>query len=220
MQAAHAGQCWMPKDSWNSAGKILPFAAREQAAGEPTAKNREASARRAVFNAEALPWVNNLFRSALRMTRDRARAEDAVQETMLQAWKSFDRFHAGTNCRAWLYKILFHCVKYQRRKWLRFPTLVGDDSTLETTLASPAPIPESLQDGDILRALDRIPQEFRALVLLVDVEEFAYKDAAEILGIPIGTVMSRLSRGRKLLREQLADVARAYGIVKDKGQGI
>jgi RNA polymerase sigma-70 factor (ECF subfamily) len=216
MQAAHAERYWMPKDSWNSAGKILPFAAREQPARERAAG--DASARRAAFNAEALPWTNDLFRAALRMTGDRARAEDAVQETMLQAWKSFDRFSAGTNCRAWLYKILFHCVKYQRRKWLRFPTLGGDDSTLEATLASPAPVPDSLQDGDILRALDRIPHEFRALVLLVDVEEFAYKDAAEILGVPIGTVMSRLSRGRKLLREQLADVARAYGILKDKGQ--
>jgi RNA polymerase sigma-70 factor (ECF subfamily) len=212
MQAARAEQYWMPKESWNSAGKILSLGAREKAT------KVDVDARRAAFDAEALPWANDLFRAALRMTGGRAQAEDAVQETMLQAWKSFDRFHAGTNCRAWLYKILFHCAKYQRRKWLRFPSLGADDATLETTLASPVQIPESLEDADILRALDRIPPEFRALVLLVDVEEFAYKDAAEILGIPIGTVMSRLSRGRKLLREQLADVARAYGIVKDKGQ--
>jgi RNA polymerase sigma-70 factor (ECF subfamily) len=210
MQAVHAREYWMPKESWNSAGKILPFPAREQVAG--------AEARRAAFNAEAMPWANDLFRTALRMAGDRARAEDAVQETMLQAWKSFDRFEAGTNCRAWLYKILFHVVKYQRRKWLRFPSSGADDAAVEASLASPVPVPESLQDMDILRALDGIPREFRALILLVDVEEFAYKDAAEILGIPIGTVMSRLSRGRKLLREQLADVARAYGIVKDKGQ--
>ena len=208
----------MPKDPWNSAGKILPFVGREQAAADRRARDADAIARRSAFDAEAMPWVNDLFRSAVRMTGDRARAEDALQETMLQAWKSFDRFSSGTNCRAWLYKILFHCVKYQRRKWLRFPTLGGDESTLEATLASPTPVPDALQDEDILRALDRIPQEFRALVLLVDVEEFAYKDAAEIIGVPIGTVMSRLSRGRRLLREQLADVARAYGIVKDKGQ--
>lgn len=206
----------MPKESWNSAGKILPVTDRKQAAGVTAVKDN--AARRAAFHAEALPWTNDLFRTALRMTGDRARAEDAVQDAMLQAWKSFDRFQAGTNCRAWLYKILFHCVKYQRRKWLRFPSLGGDDATLETTLASPVPVPESLEDEDILRALDKIAREFRALVLLIDVEEFAYKDAAEILGIPIGTVMSRLSRGRKLLRGQLADVARAYGIVKDKGQ--
>src|SRR6185437_264541 len=218
MQAVHAEEYWMPKESWNSVGKILPFATREQAPGAAATKHR-AETRRVAFNAEALPWTNDLFRTALRMTGDRARAEDAMQETMLQAWKSFDRFHAGTNCRAWLYKILFHCVKYQRRRWLRFPSFSGDDATLEATLASPAPVPEALRDEDILRALDRIPREFRALVLLVDVEEFAYKDAAEILAIPIGTVMSRLSRGRKLLREQLADVARAYGILKDKGQG-
>ena len=218
MQAVCAEEYWMPKESWNSAGKILPFAAPEQIAGKRVAED-SAHARRAAFNTEALPWTNDLFRTALRMTGDRSRAEDAVQETMLQAWKSFDRFHAGTNCRAWLYKILFHCVKYQRRKWLRFPSFSGDDTSLEATLASPLSVPESLRDEDILRALDVIPQDFRALVLLVDVEEFAYKDAAGILGIPIGTVMSRLSRGRKLLREQLKDVARAYGIVKDKGQG-
>src|SRR5438445_411251 len=105
MQAAHAGQYWMPKDSWNSAGKMLPFGAREHGTGEQATKDRAARARRAAFNGEAMPCVNDLFRSALRMTGDRARAEDAVQETMLQAWKSFDRFQSGSNCRAWLYKI-------------------------------------------------------------------------------------------------------------------
>ncbi|HWD99309.1 MAG TPA: sigma-70 family RNA polymerase sigma factor [Bryobacteraceae bacterium] len=194
---------------WGSANKIVPFAAQE----------RKAESRRAAFDAEALPHARDLFRAALRMTSDRARAEDAVQETFLQAWKSFDRFDAGTNCRAWLYKILFHCVKHQRRKWFRFPSASQDESVVEATLASPPPIPDSLEDADILTALDRIPAEFRALILLVDVEEFTYKEASEIAGVPIGTVMSRLSRGRKLLREQLADVARAYGIVKEKGLG-
>jgi RNA polymerase sigma-70 factor, ECF subfamily len=224
MQAAHAGEYWIPTESQDSAGRIVPFRTREvaagkSAAGKEAAKAQQAEDRRAEFSAEALPWANDLFRSALRMTGDRVRAEDALQETFLQAWKSFGRFDAGTNCRAWLYTILFRCVSNQRRKWLRFPSFGGDNDKLETTLASPVRVPDTLEDRDILRALDRIPEEFRALVLLVDVEQFAYKEAAEILGIPIGTVMSRLSRGRKLLREQLADVARAYGIVKDKGQG-
>ena len=83
---------------------------------------------------------------------------------------------------------------------------------LEANLVAPAIIPDQLKDEDILAALDRIPAEFRSVVLLVDVEEFAYKEAAEILSVPIGTVMSRLSRGRKLLREQLTEVARSYGI--------
>jgi RNA polymerase sigma-70 factor (ECF subfamily) len=164
------------------------------------------------FEAEAMPHLNDVFRTAVRMLGDRARAEDVAQEAYLQAWKSFGRFEAGTNCRAWLFKILFHCVQHHRRKWFRFPLLKETEGFLEANLAAPAPVPEMLKDAEILSALDKIPAEFRAVVLLVDVEEFAYKEAAEILSIPIGTVMSRLSRGRKLLREELADVARSYGI--------
>ena len=143
---------------------------------------------------------------------DRARGEDLVQEVFLQAWKSFNRFEPGTNCRAWLFKILFHCANHSRRKWFRFPLLKPAEEFLESNLAFTPSIPDRLTDGEILAALDRIPADFRSVVLLVDVEEFSYKDAAEILSVPIGTVMSRLSRGRKLLREQLGEVARTYGI--------
>jgi len=166
----------------------------------------------AQFEAEALPHLNDLFRTAVRILGDRSRAEDVAQEVYLQAWKSFDRFESGTNCRAWLFKILFHCVNHHRRKWFRFPVLKETEEFLEANLVAPSPIPDQLKDEDILAALDRIPAEFRSVVLLVDVEEFAYKEAAEILSVPIGTVMSRLSRGRKLLREQLTEVARSYGI--------
>ena len=166
----------------------------------------------AQFEAEALPHLNDLFRTAVRILGDRNRAEDVAQEVYLQAWKSFDRFESGTNCRAWLFKILFHCVNHHRRKWFRFPVLKETEEFLEANLVAPSPIPDQLKDEDILAALDRIPAEFRSVVLLVDVEEFAYKEAAEILSVPIGTVMSRLSRGRKLLREQLTEVARSYGI--------
>src|SRR6266446_4895553 len=166
------------------------------------------------FETEALPHLNDIFRTATRILGDRARAEDVAQEVYLQAWKSFHRFEPGTNCRAWLFKILFHCVNHHRRKWFRFPQLKETEEFLEANLVSATPIPEQLTDQDILTALDGIPSDFRSVVLLVDVEEFSYKEASDILSIPIGTVMSRLSRGRKFLREQLIDVARSYGIGK------
>jgi len=166
------------------------------------------------FDAEAMPHMNDIFRTAVRLVGDRARAEDVVQEVYLQAWKSYHRFETGTNCRAWLFKILFHCVNHHRRKWFRFPLLKETEDFIEANLTAPQPIPDHLSDQEILAALEQIPADFRAVILLVDVEEFAYKEAAEITGTPIGTVMSRLSRGRKLLREQLAGVAQSYGIGK------
>jgi RNA polymerase sigma-70 factor (ECF subfamily) len=164
------------------------------------------------FETEAMPHLNDIFRTASRLVGDRARAEDVAQEVYLQAWKSFHRFQTGTNCRAWLFKILFHCVNHHRRKWFRFPQLKETEEFLEANLVSAAPIPEQLTDEDVLTALDGIPADFRSVVLLVDVEDFSYKEASDILTIPIGTVMSRLSRGRKALREQLTEVARSYGI--------
>src|SRR5712691_3135743 len=169
------------------------------------------------FDAEAMPHLNDIFRTATRLLSDRARAEDVAQEVYLQAWKSFHRFETGTNCRAWLFKILFHCVNHHRRKWFRFPMLKETEEFIEVNLTSTEPVPAHLTDRDILNALDRIPADFRAVILMVDVEEFAYKEAAEILSIPIGTVMSRLSRGRNLLKGQLGDVARSYGIGKASG---
>lgn len=170
------------------------------------------------FGAEAMPHLNDIFRTASRVLGERGRAEDVAQEVYLQAWKSFEHYEAGTNCRAWLYKILFHCINHHRRKWFRFPLLKETEEFIEANLVYSAPIPEQLTDEEILAALDHIPADFRAVVLMVDVEEFAYKEAADILSIPIGTVMSRLSRGRKLLKEQLAEVARSYGIGKNRGR--
>lgn len=172
------------------------------------------------FEAEAMPHLNDLFRTATRVMGDRARAEDVVQEVYLQAWKSFDRFESGTNCRAWLFKILFHCINHNHRKWFRFPLLKPTEEFIEANLAFTPSIPTHLTDEEILAALDRIPSDFRAVVVLVDVEEFSYKEAAEILTVPIGTVMSRLSRGRKLLREQLGEVAQSYGVVKRVAQEV
>ena len=183
-----------------------PFAPATDTRGSESLEER--------FGTEAMPHLNDLFRTALRMTGERGRAEDVLQEVYLQAWRSFDRFEAGTNCRAWLYKILFHCVSHQRRKWFRFPVLKENEEFLEASLVQPETIAQEITDGEILAALDRIPSEFRSVVLLVDVEEFAYKEVAEILSIPIGTVMSRLSRGRGLLRKNLVELARTYGIGK------
>lgn len=180
---------------------------------------RPATATTALFEAEAMPHLNDLFRTAMRLVGDRARAEDVLQEVYLQGWKSFHRFTPGTNCRAWLFKILFHCVQHQRRKWFRFPQLKEQEEFLEANLVAPSPITDQLTDQEILAALDRVPSDFRSVVLLVDVEEFAYKEVAEILSVPIGTVMSRLSRGRKLLRTQLSGVARSYGI-GEKGERV
>jgi RNA polymerase sigma-70 factor (ECF subfamily) len=208
----------LPYGDWTATGglrslvPLFPFQRTDS-------RTRDAESRAREFDAQALPYMDDLFRMALRMTRDRSRAEDAVQEAYLQAWKSFDRFEPGTNARAWLYRVLFNCVHHQRRKWLRFPTAGGDpDEILDTVPAPVMTVADKLTDGQILAALDEIPTDYRAVVLLVDVEEFAYKDASEILGVPIGTVMSRLSRGRKALRKQLEDVAKSYGIVKSHGK--
>ena len=171
------------------------------------------------FEAEALPHINELFRTATRVLRDPSRAEDVVQEVFLQAWKSFQRFEPGTNCKAWLFRILFHSINHYRRKWFRL-RLPGDNKEhLEENLAWTPPLPAYLTDKQILAALDGIPPDYKTVVLLVDVEEFAYREVADILAIPIGTVMSRLSRGRKLLRERLGEVAEEWGIAKTAGGG-
>ncbi len=190
-----------------------------QLAGESHAHSERAVPAMDRFESEAMPHMNDLFRTALRITGERGRAEDVIQEVYLQAWKSFDRFEPGTNCRAWLFKILFHCAHHDRRKWFRFPLLKETEEFLEANLTASEPIPEHLTDEEILAALDGIPGEFKSVVLLVDVEEFAYKEAAEILNVPIGTVMSRLSRGRKLLRGSLGRVAETYGIGRAYGRG-
>jgi RNA polymerase sigma-70 factor, ECF subfamily len=158
------------------------------------------------FSREALPHMDDLYRTAASMLRSRTEAEDAVQEAYFQAWKSFHRFTPGTNCRAWLFRILFHVIAHQRRKWYsRFiPT---DRAELERTTVYSAPVAEELSDKEILDAVRKIPPQYAEVLMLADVHEFSYKEIQETLGIPIGTVMSRLSRGRQLLRAQLPDRA-------------
>jgi len=170
------------------------------------------------FESAAMPHIDALFRTAARVVGDRSEAEDLVQETYLQAWRSFHRFEPGTNCRAWLFKILFHVIQHHRRKWYSSRGNETDE-LLEQTVAYEPPVSQHLKDEDVLAAMDKIPQHYRDVVLLADVEEFSYKEVAETLKIPVGTVMSRLSRGRKMLRSELAAFADAYGIRKMEANG-
>lgn len=161
------------------------------------------------FEQAALPHLNELYRTAVRLVGSRTEAEDLVQETYLQAWKCFHRFEQGTNCRAWLFRILINKVNHHRRRWFR---VIRESEDVLDTIAYEPPIAEQLCDEDVLQALERIPEHYREAVLLADVQEFSYKEVAFILEVRVGTVMSRLSRGRKLLRAELAGVAASYGI--------
>src|SRR4029450_2696725 len=128
-----------------------------------------------------IPHLNDLFRTAVHLVRDRTEAQDLIQNTYLQAWKSFHRFEPGTNCRAWLFKILFNEIRHYRRRWSTNKTVPEGEQTFEETLAYEPPIPEEIKDEDVLKALDEIPSEFREVVLLADVHEFAYKEIADTL---------------------------------------
>ena len=166
-----------------------------------------------IFEAEAMQHINDLYRTALRLTRSRIDADDLVQETYMQAWKSFDQYEPGTNCRAWLYKILLNKYDHHRRKMITRAKYVteADDLVFELSPGT-EPVPETLTDREVINALNALPEHYRSVVLLADVHEFDYKEVAEILQIPIGTVMSRLSRARTRLRQALAATAVTYGI--------
>ncbi|MBA3320726.1 MAG: sigma-70 family RNA polymerase sigma factor [Pyrinomonadaceae bacterium] len=161
------------------------------------------------FEAAALPHLDDVYRAARRLTRNRAEAEDLVQDVYLQAWQSFHRFEPGTNCRAWLFQILFYKLHHHRRKWFR---LVRESESALENLAYEPPPPEHIRDVEILSALEKLLPVYRETILLIDVEEFSYRETGFILKVPVGTVMSRLSRGRKLLRTALVEVADSYGI--------
>lgn len=178
--------------------------------------------------------LDGLFGAALRMTRNRTRAEDLLQETFLRAWRSFHTFKPGTNVRAWLYRILMNAYIDGYRKSEREPEVVDQEDVDEFYLYSKvhesedfrrAGNPEeallnSLMDADVKGALDSLPEAFRNVVVLADIEGFSYKEIAEILTIPIGTVMSRLHRGRRQLQVKLWDYARrAHYVQGDRDPG-
>jgi RNA polymerase sigma-70 factor (ECF subfamily) len=172
------------------------------------------------FEREALPLLPNLYSAALRLTRNPADAEDLVQETYLRAYRGFGSFRPGTNLRAWMYRILTNTFINAYRKRQREPRTVPDEGIDEWYLydrlaesSAESEVLERIPDEDVRAALDALPEGFRMAVLLADVEGFSYREIAEIMGIPIGTVMSRLHRGRRALEKALWEKARERGIV-------
>ncbi len=177
------------------------------------------------FDREALPFMRELYGAALRMTRNPSDAEDLVQETFLRAYRGFAGFEEGTNIRAWLHRILSNAFINTYRKKQRQPQTVSDEEVPEWYLyeklsasgaepSAEARVIEALPDEDVQAALDAIPEQFRVAVLLADVEGLSYKEIAEMLEIPIGTVMSRLHRGRRALEKALWKTMRERGIVR------
>ncbi|MGG5751681.1 sigma-70 family RNA polymerase sigma factor [Zafaria sp. Z1313] len=180
--------------------------------------------RRARFEADALQYVDQLYSAAMRMARNPSDAEDLVQEAYTKAYSAFHQYKPGTNLKAWLYRILTNTYINLYRKRQREPLRSSTDQVEDWQMAqaaehtpgglksAEAEALDHLPDSDVKDALQAIPEEFRLAVYFADVEGFSYKEVAGILGIPMGTVMSRLHRGRKQLRELLADYAAERGM--------
>ncbi len=178
------------------------------------------------FAEETEPYMGSLYSAALRMTRNRADAEDLVQETYLKAYRGYGSFQAGTNLKAWLYRILTNTYINAYRSKMRHPEEtdledveefylfrhLGGLEAAEAGRSAEDEVLDRFTDDEVKDAIESLPENFRIAVLLADVEGFSYKEIAEITGVPIGTVMSRLHRGRRALQKALHDFARARGL--------
>lgn len=181
--------------------------------------------RRARFEAEALPHLDALYTMAVRLSRNPDDAHDLVQETILRAYRFFDQFENGTNCRAWMLTILFNNFRNGYRRAAREqPSASSEEFERKVEAESlhgdvPDNNPEAMLSGvgmdrEVEAALDNLPEEFREALLLVDVQELSYQEISKVLNIPIGTVKSRVSRGRSMLREVLTKYAKERGILR------
>ena len=192
---------------------------------DETREEPSAEELRALFADQAIPFMDQLYAAALRMTRNPADAGDLVQETFAKAFAAFRNFEQGTNLKAWLYRILTNTFINSYRKNQRNPyqgtideledwQLGSAESVTQgrSTRSAEAEAIDHLPDSDVKAALQSIPEDFRLAVYLADVEGFSYQEIADIMKTPVGTVMSRLHRGRRLLRDLLADYARERGI--------
>jgi RNA polymerase sigma-70 factor (ECF subfamily) len=174
--------------------------------------------RRARFEAAAVPWMRALYGMAFRLTHGSDEAGDLVQETYLRAFRSFDSFVPGTNCKAWLFKILYSVFVNRFRKAQREPegmSIEELEKRYAASLQTGGPVaPGSFTDTEVEEALRQLPESFRSAVLLVDVEELSYEEAAAALDCPLGTLRSRLYRARKLLFAALSGYALKNGLLK------
>lgn len=181
-----------------------------------------------LFEEQAIPQTDTLLRAALRMTRNRADAEDLVQDAMLKAYRFFDRFEQGTNIRAWLFKIMMNLYINRYRKQHREPGELSIDELEDFALfhlmteagAYDPARPDEKVFGDmfteqVIREIENLPDEFRAVAVLSFLEGFSYHEIADIAGLQLGTVKSRLYRGRKILQTKLAEQARKAGLLRE-----